>query len=88
MKNKNDVSKFHGIGALLCALMLSSCYTSHVSYQRSTGTWTRTVAFGPGAEIEITSERVQAKTRRSPGAAMAGGAFVGSAVGSFLRSAF
>lgn len=73
---------------ILLALALSSCYTSHTTYQRSTGTLTRTVAFGPAASIRIDGAKVEATTVRSPGAAMAGGAFLGSAVGSFFRARF
>ncbi|NDD52872.1 hypothetical protein EBZ39_03160 [bacterium] len=71
---------------LLASMLFSSCYTSHTTYSR--GVLTRTVAFGPAASIRIDGAKVEATTVRSPGAAMAGGAFVGSAVGSFLRSAF
>jgi hypothetical protein len=84
MKIKTNAFKLPA--ALLCALMLSSCYTSHVAYKD--GTWSRTVAFGPAATIKADATKVEASTRRSPTAAIAGGAFIGSAVGSFLRSAF
>ena len=70
----------------LSALTLCSCYTSHTTYSR--GTWTRTVAIGPGASIKQEAGRLEVTTRDSPGGAMAGGAFVGAAVGSFLRTVF
>lgn len=67
--------------------MLNSCYTSHTTYNR--GVWSRTVAFGPGASLVIEpGGKVQATTKKAPTAAMAGGAFVGSAIGSFLRTGF
>lgn len=67
-------------------LVMASCYTSHTTYSK--GVWTRTVAFGPAATVRIDGNKVEATTRHAPTAAMAGGAFFGSAVGSFLRSAF
>jgi hypothetical protein len=69
------------------ALTLTGCYTSHTAYNR--GVWSRTVAFGPGASLVIEpGGKVQATTKKAPTAAMAGGAFVGSAFGSFFRSMF
>lgn len=76
--------------ALVIAMALQSvgCYTSHTTYVRSTGTLTRTVAFGPAATVRIQGATVEATTSKSPGAAMAGGAFLGSAIGSFFRARF
>ena len=76
--------------ALLVAAALQSvgCYTSHTTYVRATATLTRTVAFGPAASVRIEGGKVEATTSKAPGAAMAGGAFVGSALGSFFRARF
>jgi outer membrane lipoprotein SlyB len=76
--------------ALLVGVALQSvgCYTSHTTYVRATGTLTRTVAFGPAATVRIEGAKVEATTSKAPGAAMAGGAFLGSAIGSFFRARF
>ena len=70
------------------ALQSVGCYTSQTTYVRATGTLTRTVAFGPAASVRIEGTKVEATTSKAPGAAMAGGAFVGSALGSFFRARF
>jgi hypothetical protein len=82
---KRDGGRFFAaVVALAAAVMLSGCYTSHTAW--TDGQWTRTVAFGPGAEVRIEAGKLEATTKRSPGAAMAGGAFLGSAIGSFFRA--
>lgn len=75
-----------GMLAAVAAMALSSCYTSHTAWQD--GRWTRTVAVGPGAKVRIEAGKLEATTERSPGMAMAGGAFLGTAVGSFFRARF
>ena len=72
----------------LLSLSLCSCFTSHTTYQRSTGTLTRTVAFGPAAAIKIDGSKIEATTIKGSGAAVATGAFTGAALGGFFRSIF